>query len=130
MIGTNDFRGHVEEAATQAGASGGAAEHGQQLMGWWAALRAHIVWACAWLALCAFACVSLRWIRSYWPRWLAAAGLGVALLAAALQMFTITLGVLALLLVSGFIDWREFTDRRARYFALALTCIFPLLAGV
>jgi hypothetical protein len=129
VVGTNDFRGHVEEAATQAGASAGAAAeaagNGPQLVtGWLAALRAHILWACAWLALCAFACVSLRWIHSYWPRWLAAAGLGVALLAAALHMFTITAGVLALLLVSGFIDWRELTDRRARYFALALAAFF------
>jgi hypothetical protein len=126
VIGTNDFRGHVE-ADVPAGASGAVAEHGPQLVaGWWAALRAHIVWVCAWLALCAFACVSLRWIRSFAPRWLAAAGLGVALLAAALHLFSITLGALALLLVSGLIDWREFTERRARYFAPALAAFFLL----
>jgi hypothetical protein len=125
LVGTNDFRGQVEEVSVHAGATAGAAGHGQQLVAQgWAALRAHIVWACAWLALFAFACVSLRWILSYLPRWLAAAGLGVALLAAAAHVFTITLGVLALLLVSGLIDWRDFTDRRARYFTSALAAFF------
>ena len=91
-------------------------------------LLQHRGWACGWLIGCAIALVSLRWIAR--RRWLAAAGLCVALVAAALHLFTLTAGAVALVLISGLIergrqiDRVRQIDRGAWYFLIALAVFF------
>jgi Dolichyl-phosphate-mannose-protein mannosyltransferase len=119
--GTNDWRGLAEGPAADPGEPGGAASQAVRFAAaWFAPLRQHLIWACGWLLALGLACQSLRWIGSYRERWLAAAGLCVALAAAAAHLFTVTVGIVALMLLTGLIDRRELTDRHARYFMLTL----------
>ena len=80
----------------------------------------------------AFAGWSLRWIFGLRERWLAAAGLLLALGAALLHQFLVVVAVLALLLMARMLDWRELLDRRAWPFlgAIALTTVFWLAFGL
>jgi hypothetical protein len=68
----------------------------------------------------AIAAASLRWIWSLRGRWLAASGLGIALLAAMLHQFLAAAATLLLLLLLGLVDRRELTVPAARLFWLSI----------
>jgi hypothetical protein len=61
-----------------------------------------------------------RWVLTFRARWLAALGLGAALLAAALHQFGLTLAILVLLLLARLLVWRELLSRPALPFMLAV----------
>ena len=103
-----------------AGAEEESVNHSTFAVAWLAPWRQHPEWAVGMLLPLGCACAALPWIWSYRRRWLAFAGLLAALTAAALHLFTVSAGVLSLMLFARLIDWQDFCSRRARYFLIAL----------
>jgi Dolichyl-phosphate-mannose-protein mannosyltransferase len=124
ILATQDPRGFAQAPTEEAGEANGLAGRVQFAATWLAPLRQHVGWVCGWLLSSLLACASLRWIWAYRQRWLAAAGLFAALAAAAVHLFTITAGIIALMLLMGLIDRRELAGRQARYFILSLVSFF------
>ncbi len=109
----------VADAAAQAGAP-----HPAQIMGTlMSSLRAHWLWAVAFLLPLGLAAGAIRTIWSYRHRWMAFAGMSLLLSSALVHQFAAVAGLLALLLLTDLIDWRELTSRGARPFALALLAL-------
>jgi hypothetical protein len=75
---------------------------------------------------------ALPWILRFRYRWIAAAGLLVALAAAFAHQFLIYFAVLVLLLLMRIVGWRELLDRGALRFhaAVASAAVFWILFGV
>ncbi len=119
FLATRDLRGYAEASDSGPGGTSSAG-HLQHLMQWLAPLRAHPLAACAWLLPAGFAMASWGFIASFRHRWMAAFGLGVALVAAAVHMFTLASGVLVLLLLTGVMNRRDWGAGRGRYFQLSL----------
>jgi hypothetical protein len=96
------------------------------------ALLAHPGWWLPGLLPLALAGASLRWIGAFRHRWLAAAGLLVALFAALAHQFLVAGAALGLLLLLNMVALRELLDRRALpYFAaLAAAAVFWLAFGL
>ncbi len=99
-------------------------DHAAFAMGWLAPLRQQPGWAAGLLLPLGFACAALPWVWSYRRQWLTAAGLLAALAAAAVHLFIVTAGVLALMLFARLIDWQDLCARRARYFLIAIAGFF------
>jgi hypothetical protein len=90
----------------------------------WLALRSHMGWAIAFLAPLGVASASLRFIGTQRNHRLKCAGLSLLLLASLSHAFTVVLGLLALMLLTGVTAWPELTSRPARSWVLALSCLF------
>jgi hypothetical protein len=120
ILATRDPRGFAPSPAQDAGGANGLSEPVHFVATWLAPLRQHAGWACGWLVSAALGCASLRWIWSYRQRWLAAAGLLAALAVAAVHLFTLTAGILVLMLLMRLIDRRELASRQAGYYLLSL----------
>ena len=119
VLATRDLRGFATAPLQGTGASDddqGALGLSSFLVSW------HNGWGWFGLSLVplAMAAGSLRWIWSWRGRWLAACGLGIALLSAMLHQFLAAAATLLLLLLLGLVDWRELTVRAARLFWLAI----------
>jgi hypothetical protein len=97
----------------------------------WTTIGAHPAWWAIGLIPLASLGLAVRWVLTLRQRWLAAAGLGAALLAAALHQFALVLGIVLLLLLTGLLNWRELLSRRALPFgaALALSAVFWIAYG-
>jgi hypothetical protein len=89
----------------------------------WLTARGHFVWALAFLLPLGLAAVSLRFIGAHRNRWMTFAGLSLILFAALAHAFTVVLGLLALMLLSGLLDWSELRSPRARSFVIALLAL-------
>jgi hypothetical protein len=78
------------------------------------------------------AVLSLRWIWSLRVRWLAAVGLGAAVVAAIAHQFLLVVAVLLLLMLAGMVGWRELLSREARYYlpTLLACMLFWLCFGL
>lgn len=122
FLATRDLRraGGLEIAAVE----GGPKSHFQFVVAWLEAVRRHPRWALGFLLPLGIAAGALRWIWSRRREWLTAGGLCAALVSAAAHQFTLTAGVLALMLLMRLIDWRELSARSARWFLLALLAFF------
>ena len=82
---------------------------------------AHMGWIAAFVILqLALSIRALPWIWALRERWLAAAGLGVALISAWLHQFALCGASIALLLLTGLVAPDELKDRGARAYVLAL----------
>jgi len=116
-----DLRGDAgsNESATAA-VAGDPASRLFDLRAGWPLLRAHLGWALAFLLPLTLAAASSRFIWLHRRRWMTFAGLSLILLAALAHAFTIVLGLLTLMLLSGLLEWPELTSIRARSFVLAL----------
>jgi hypothetical protein len=122
---SRDLRGGAgSNDPMNAAAAGATADRWLFLHSNWLVLRAHYGWAIAFLAPLAMALASLRFIGSHRNRWMTFAGLSLILLAALGHAFTVVLGLLALMLLSGVLDWHELTAPRARSWVLALLSLF------
>jgi hypothetical protein len=101
----------------------------------WAALRTHIGWALAFLVPMTLAAASWRFIWLHRSRWMTCAGLSLISLAALAHAFTMVLSLLALMLLSGLLEWSELSAVRARRWVLALLALlvywlaYDLFAG-
>jgi len=118
FVATRDLRGYadlpdVNPAAESPGRM-------QMIIDWLAPLRQHPLAACGLLLPLGLVVAAAGFIASFGRRWLATAGLAVALVAAALHLFMVTGGVLALLLLCGLIDWAELSGAPARNYLGAL----------
>jgi hypothetical protein len=123
FLATRDLRGYAEAPDTNGGGTASAG-HLRILMQWLAPLRRHPVAACGWFVPAGFAIASWRFITSLRHCWMAALGLLCALAAAALHLFTIAGGVLILLLLTGVMNRRDWSEGRGRYFLLSLVGFF------
>gem|GEM_PF-935750 len=123
FLATRDLRGFAE-SADQGGGATESAGHLRLLTQWLAPLRLHPAAACGWLLPAGFAIASSGFILSFRHRVMAALGLVFALAAAALHLFTITGGVLILMLLTGVMNRRDWSERRARYFVLSVLGFF------
>jgi Dolichyl-phosphate-mannose-protein mannosyltransferase len=108
------------EAAAPAGAS-----HSIELMivAFMSAVRLHWPWVIAFLLPLGLAAAAVPFIWSHRHQWMVFAGLLLVSLSAFAHAFTATAGLLALLLLTDLIDWRELTSGRARPFCLALLAL-------
>jgi hypothetical protein len=78
------------------------------------------LWSALALATLGLALFALRFIWSFRTRWLAAAGLITALVAAALHQFAAFAAVILLLLLLNLLRWKELTSRNALPFHAAV----------
>jgi hypothetical protein len=79
-------------------------------------LTRHSTWLAAFSIPLAAGVANLKWIRQMWPRWLTVLGLIASLTAMLLHQFALVIGLIILLLLGRFVDWRELTSRSALYF--------------
>jgi hypothetical protein len=122
---SRDLRGAAgSNDAGSVAANGAAADRWLFLHSAWLALRPHPGWAFAFLAPLCAAAAALRFIGSHRNRWLTFVGLSLILLAALGHAFTVVLGLLALMLLTGALDVAELTAPRARPWVLALLGLF------
>jgi Dolichyl-phosphate-mannose-protein mannosyltransferase len=117
FLATRDLRGFAGAPVSDAGNSSG---HLPVAAAGLAPLWQHPAWALASLLPLGLVVGSLPWIWSYRRRWMIAAGLCVVLASAAMHLFIVSGGVLALMLLAKLIDWHDLTAEPARRFALAL----------
>lgn len=83
------------------------------------------LWAAAAIVPLAVSTLALRWLwREFRGRWMAGAGLAMALVAAAFHQFATSGLILAALAVMGLIEWRELGARLARPYVLSLVLWF------
>jgi hypothetical protein len=122
-LASRDLRDVADSAATGAAGPAGAPNRLQILIAWMSAVRLHPVWILAFLAPLGLAVTSVRFIWSHRSRWMVFAGLWIVLLAALAHAFTAAAGVLALMLLTDLINWRELTSRPGRRFLLALLAL-------
>jgi len=117
---TRDLRGFAGAPAAYAGDAGNPSGHLPVAAGGLAPLWQHPAWALASLLPLGLVVGALPWIWSYRRQWMIAAGLCVVLAAAAVHLFSVSGGVLALMLLAKLIDWHDLTAGQARRFAPAL----------
>ncbi|MEX2343376.1 MAG: glycosyltransferase family 39 protein [Steroidobacteraceae bacterium] len=98
----------------------------------WRALTDHPVVSALGLVPLLLAGWALPWIWSFRRRWLAALGLLATLMAALTHQFLLVGAAVALLLLTGLVNWRELFDRSAwRFHASILSAaVFWILVGV
>lgn len=119
FLATRDLRGYAESADTS-GVGTESTAHLRMLTRWLAPLRLQPVAAAAWLLPAGFAIASREFLFSFRDRWFAALGLVLALAAAAFHLFTIAGAILILLLLTGWMNARDWSGARSRYFLLSL----------
>jgi hypothetical protein len=117
---TRDLRGFAGAPAVDAGDAGNSSGHLPAAAAGLAPLWQHPAWALASLLPLGLVVGALPWIWSYRRQWMIAAGLCVVLASAAAHLFSVSGGVLALMLLAKLIDWHDLTAGQARRFALAL----------
>jgi Dolichyl-phosphate-mannose-protein mannosyltransferase len=117
FLATRDLRGFAGAPASDAGDS---SSHLPVAAAGLAPLWQHPAWALASLLPLGLVVAALPWIWSYRRQWMIAAGLCVVLASAAMHLFSVSGGVLALMLLAKLIDWHDLTAEQARRFALAL----------
>ena len=95
----------------------------------WSLIGGHPLWWALALVPVLCSAFALRWIWSLRQRWLAAAGLVIAMAAAAAQQLGLCLAVILLLLLLRLIGWRELCSRAALPFAasIAASTVFWIL---
>ncbi|HEX4241915.1 MAG TPA: glycosyltransferase family 39 protein [Steroidobacteraceae bacterium] len=120
---TRDLRG---PAGAEIGGEPSAPEGAHGIGLWISAIRAHIVWAGAFVLPLAMSVPALRFIVLQRGRWLAAAGWLIAVLAALAHAFPAAAGVLALMWLAGLTEWTELRSAGARplWIALAAALVF------
>jgi hypothetical protein len=119
-LATRDLRGFAEPPGTAAGGASDAPGNMQSIASWAVGLKQHPAWVVGLLPPLCLAAASLSFIWAYRRRWLMATGLTAALAAAALHLFLVSIGILALMLLMRLVSYRELTGKRGRYFILAL----------
>jgi hypothetical protein len=117
---TRDLRGFAGPPAADAGDAGNSSSHLPVAAAGLASLWQHPAWVLASLLPLGLVVAALPWIWSYRRQWMIAAGLCVVLASAAVHLFSVSGGVLALMLLAKLIDWHDLTAGQARRFALAL----------
>jgi Dolichyl-phosphate-mannose-protein mannosyltransferase len=120
FLATRDLRGFAGPPASDAGSP---SSHLAVATAGLAPVWQHPVWALTFLLPLGLLAGSLPWIWSYRRQWMIAAGLCVVLAAAAMHLFNVSGGVLALMLLAKLIDWHDLTAAQARRFALALVAL-------
>jgi Dolichyl-phosphate-mannose-protein mannosyltransferase len=123
FLATRDLRGFAEAPTADAGDAGNSSGHLPVAAAGLAPLWRHPAWALASLLPLGLVVGSLPWIWSYRRRWMIAAGLCVVVAAAAVHLFSVCGGVLAVMLLAKLIDWHDLTAGQARRFALALVAL-------
>jgi Dolichyl-phosphate-mannose-protein mannosyltransferase len=132
VAATTDLRGSPMEPTVSVeplGAQDSAAPLSMDLQ----VYTAHGGWIAAFVILqLALSLRALPWIWALRARWLAAAGVGLALLSAWLHQFALCGACIALLLLTGLVEPADLKDRGARAYALALLacCVFWPAFGV
>jgi len=119
-LATRDLRGFAGAPASDAG---NLSSHLPVAAAGLAPLWQHPAWALISLLPLGLVVGSLPWIWSYRRRWMVGAGLCVVLASAAMHLFIVSGGVLALMLLAKLIDWHDLTAEPARRFALALVAL-------
>jgi hypothetical protein len=123
LIAAQDWRGAAGSALPGPATGPAPPSLWLSLMSDWSIPRPRHVWMAALALVLGLAGASLRFIASFRDRWMVAAGLSVALLAALGHAFTAAAGVLVMMVLIDLIDWRELTQPRARLFVLALAAL-------
>jgi hypothetical protein len=130
-LATRDLRGFADPPAAPAGAMQEPPSPSHFAV-WLGPLWQHPLWAFGLLPALALSVPALRWIASFRDRPLSWCGLCLALLAAAVHVFTVAAAIMALMLLVRLVDWRALAGRQApagpqaaagpqaRYFWLAL----------
>ncbi len=132
FLATRDLRGFAGAPASDAGNS---SSHLPLAAAGLAPLWQHPRWALTYLLPLGLVVGSLPWIWSYRRQWMIAAGLCIVLASAAMHLFSLSAGVLALMLLAKLIDWHDLTAEPARRFPLALVAllifwlVFDIWAG-
>jgi hypothetical protein len=121
---SRDLRGEAGSSEPLSAVTEDAVDRWWVLRSAWLAVRAHPYWAAAFLLPLGMAAASLRFIAAHRHHWMRCAGVSLILLAALGHAFTVVLGVLALMLLSGLFDRSELTSPRARPWVLALLSLF------
>ena len=121
-LATRDLR-MFADAPAAAGAVDMPHEGGRDLIAWFAPLWAHPVWGVALAVPLALAVPALRWIAAQ-GRGLAAAGLCLVVVAAALHAFLVGAGLLVLMLLLRLMDPHALHWRAARYFWWTIGAFF------
>jgi hypothetical protein len=86
----------------------------------WTTITPHPLWSALALVPFVLALLAVRWIWTFRARWLAAAGLMAALVAAALHQFAAFAAIILLLLMLHLVQWRELIARSALPFHAAV----------
>jgi hypothetical protein len=120
IFATRDLRGFAAAPTADAGDASNSSGHLLVAAAGLAPLWQHPAWALASLLPLGLVVGSLPWIWSYRRRWMIAAGLCVVVAAAAVHLFSVSAGMLALMLLAKLIDWHDLTTEQAHCFALAL----------
>lgn len=115
---TRDLRGFAGAPAGEAGDAG--SSPGPLPAAGLAPLWQYPAWALASLLPLGLLVGALPWIWSHRRQWMIAAGLCVVLASAAVHLFNVSAGVLALMLLAKLIDRHDLTAGQARRFVLAL----------
>lgn len=119
FVATRDLRGFAEAPGVTVETDIGS-NHLQLAAAWLAPLHGNSGRAAILLLPLGLLVACAPWIWSFRRRWLACAALCLTAAAASVHMFTASAGVIALMLLSGLIDWRELTAGRGRVFTMAL----------
>lgn len=120
FLATRDLRGFAAAPAADAGDAGNSSGDLPVAAAGLAPLWQHPAWVLASLLPLGLVVGSLPWIWSYRSQWIVTAGLCVVVASAAVHLFSVSAGMLALMLFAKLIDWHDLTDERARRFVLAL----------
>lgn len=118
FLATRDLRGFAELPGSS-GAPSDAPTPLQSALGWFAPLGAHPLWLCGFLVPVGLFCAACPWLWSLRRRWLTVAALCIVIACAAAHLFTLSLGCLALMLLTQLLDWRDLAAGRARYLVAA-----------
>lgn len=86
----------------------------------WSTLVSHPLWTALALIPLVLAFLAARWIWNFKARWIAAAGLMIALIAATLHQFAAFAAVILFLLMLQLIRWKELMARNALPFHAAI----------
>ena len=90
----------------------------------WTTLTSYPLWSALALIPLGLAFFAVRWIWNFKARWIAAAGLMLALIAATLHQFAAFAAVILLLLMLHLIRWKELIARKALPFhAAVVACV-------
>ncbi len=129
FLASRDLRGFAQAPTADADVVGNSSGHLSAVATGLDALWQHPAWALASLLPLGLVVSSLPWIWSYRRQGMIAAGLCVVLASAAMHLFIVSGGVLALMLLAKLIDWRELTAEPARRFSLSLVALLIFWLG-
>jgi hypothetical protein len=117
MAATQDLRGGPEFRNDELGRQDSGASPSMDMQ----VYTAHMGWIVAFVILqSGLALRALAWLWTLRDRWLAAAGLGIALVSAWLHQFALCFMSIAVLVLTELVEPHELTDRRSRAYVLAL----------